>query len=302
MRIFLAACFLSFSLSLAGQVQLRALVDSTSMLIGDQMPLRLEATVSPGFSPADPLWPPNNDTLEFLSFGKWDTLGAGRLVYKAVFTMWDTGFQTLPPIGLPYTANGLTDTAWTGSLIMEVHLPADSLKLNDIKDIVPEPVFLADYLPYLGALVALLLVGLLFWLWGHPVKVKKELPPPPPPKPHELALEKLAALKNRQLWQQGMVKEYHSELTHILREYLEGRFEINALEESTEEILSQLRKRQLPAEQRQQLEEILQTADLVKFAKAQPAAGFHQKAFDSVKAFVEYTKPVVIPQTEQTSP
>jgi hypothetical protein len=292
LRVFLAALLLVPALSVAGQVQVRALVDSTSMLIGDQVHLKLEAKAARGISLADPYWPPNNDTLEFLSLGKWDTLSTGTLIYKAVFTMWDTGYQVLPPIGIPYSGNGLSDTAWTTALIMEVRLPTDSLKLNDIKDIVREPAVFADYLPYLYALGAIVLIGLIIWFWRHPVKVKKEVPPPPPPLPHEVALEQLAALAQKKLWQQGMVKEYHSELTHIVREYLEGRFDINALEETTEEILDQLRKRNLPSALRQRLEEILQTADMVKFAKAQPTAQFHEQAFESVKAFVEQTKPV----------
>lgn len=291
-RVILSGFLVALALSLYGQVQVRALVDSTTMLIGDQVHLKLEAKAAGGISLADPFWPPNNDTLEFLSFGKWDTLGTGTLIYKAVFTLWDTGYQELPPIGVPYAGNGLADTVWTHSLVMEVRSPTDSLKLNDIKDIVQEPALFSDYLPYLYALGAIALLGLLLWLWRHPVKMKKEVPPPPPPLPHEVALEQLAALAKKQLWQQGKVKEYHSELTRIVREYLEGRFDINALEETTGEILDQLRKRKLPPALRQRLEEILQTADMVKFAKAQPAAQFHEEAFESVKDFVEQTKPV----------
>ena len=289
MRVLIASLFLLISCSLAGQVQVRALVDSTTMLIGDQVQLKLEATAAAGIALADPLWPPNTDTLEFLSFGKWDTLGRGTLVCEAVFTVWDTGFQEVPPIGVPYSGNGLIDTAWTSNLIMEVRLPTDSLRLNDIKDIIREPAVFSDYLSYLYALGTIVLIGLILWFWRHPVRVKKEVPPPPPPPPHEVAMEQLAALAQKKLWQQGRVKEYHSELTHILREYLEGRFDINALEETTDEILDQLRKRNLPAALRQRLEEILQTADMVKFAKAKPAAQFHEKAFESVKAFVEQT-------------
>lgn len=301
MRVRLMCFMMVLFFSANGQVRVRALVDSTTMLIGDQVHLQLEVTPSAGVRVADPYWPPNNDTLEFLALSKWDTLSTGTLIYKAVFTLWDTGYQEVPPIGVPYSGNGISDTAWTERLIMEVLPPTDSLNLNDIKDIVREPALISDYLPYLLGVGVVILIALAIWFYRRPTKPKKEVPPPPPPKPHEVALEKLAQLKAQKLWQQGEVKGYHSELTYIVREYLEGRFGIKALEETTDEIQDQLRKRNLPAELQQQLERILETADLVKFAKAQPTAEFHEHAFQSVQAFVERTRPVEAPPTEQSS-
>lgn len=300
MRVLIVGLILLLAFSVDGQVNVRVAVDTASMLIGDQVQLHVEATAAKGTVLKDPLWPPNTDTLEFLSLGKWEPLPSGTMMAKALFTVWDTGYHVIPKIGVPYQSEGLNDTAWTQNIVVQVLLPSDSLQLNDIKDIECEPATLQDYLPFLYALGTMVLVGFLVWYWRQPAKQKKQPPPVTPPLPHELALQKLAELEALKLWQRGEVKTYHSELTHIAREYLEGRFGIKALEETTQEILSQLHQQNLPADLRRLLEEILQTADMVKFAKAQPSAAFHERAFESVKIFIEQTKPVANAPAEGT--
>ena len=109
--------------------------------------------------------------------------------------------------------------------------------------------------------------------------------------PHELALQQLETLKNQELLQKGDVKGYHSALTFIVREYLEKRYGILPLEQTTDEILAQLRKGDFDFSLSQKLGEVLQTADLVKFAKAQPTAEFHETAMATARAFILETKP-----------
>ena len=116
------------------------------------------------------------------------------------------------------------------------------------------------------------------------------LPPPPPPPAHETALQKLLELEQSDLLDNGEVNAFQTQLTYILREYLEGRYGIHALESTTDDILASLRNIGVPDEWRVQLRKMLQTADLVKFAKAQPPLSFHVEALYSVKTFVEQTK------------
>jgi len=71
----------------------------------------------------------------------------------------------------------------------------------------------------------------------------------PPPRPaHEIAFEQLALLKEKKLWQQGLIKQYYSEATEIFRRYLENRYAMQAMEETTDEILAGLRKLRFPEE------------------------------------------------------
>ena len=109
---------------------------------------------------------------------------------------------------------------------------------------------------------------------------------------HEIAIEQLQALRAAQLWQKGAVKEYQSRLTRVIREYLENRYEVNALESTTEQILQELKQVDFNSDWKDKLREMLQMADLVKFAKAEPPADFHGRMLDNAEAFVRATQAV----------
>ena len=89
--------------------------------------------------------------------------------------------------------------------------------------------------------------------------------------PHEIALAEFEKLRMRKLWQEGRIKEYHSEITDILRKYFESRFGIMALEMTSMEILDAVRSQNaMTSDTTGRLSDILTTADLVKFAKMRP--------------------------------
>ena len=79
-----------------------------------------------------------------------------------------------------------------------------------------------------------------------------------------LALE---ALQQKKLWEQDRTKDYYIELTDILRSYIEERYGIPALEQTTDELLAGLRLSSMPTAPREQLAQLLRLADMVKFAK-----------------------------------
>lgn len=107
---------------------------------------------------------------------------------------------------------------------------------------------------------------------------------------HVEALKSLETLKQKQLWQKGEIKAFQTELTFTIRQYLEKRFKINALESTTDEISRTLKKQSFSLQHENDLREILQIADMVKFAKAKPADEIHESFLDKAKAFVEETK------------
>jgi hypothetical protein len=152
-----------------------------------------------------------------------------------------------------------------------------------------------DYAIY--GTIALIIIGLLVWLlvwylrnkWQGRERVAKPAPKLPP---HVLAIKALEELKNRKLWQDGKHKLYYSSLTEILRVYIDGRWDIGALEMTTDEIISALRDVELPHQSRSALVAILRTADMVKFAKATPDAEENEQAFTDAYYFVENTKSV----------
>src|SRR5690606_27122692 len=95
----------------------------------------------------------------------------------------------------------------------------------------------------LASILGVLLVAGLIWYIIRKRKNKPvKLAPAKPVIPlHTIVLDQLNALRAQKLWEQGRVKEYHSELTDIVREYLEKRYHINALEQTSEEIFSGLK-------------------------------------------------------------
>ena len=106
---------------------------------------------------------------------------------------------------------------------------------------------------------------------------------------HEVAFEKLDNLESKNLWQQGKVKEYQTELTYTIREYLENRFGIQALESTTGEINKSLKNVDFDPKHTTNLNNILQIADMVKFAKAKPEESVHQEFMDKARSFVKDT-------------
>lgn len=152
-----------------------------------------------------------------------------------------------------------------------------------------------DYVIY--GIIALIILSLLVWLvvWltirymrNH--KVKPRTGPVIPP--HVVANKALVELGHRKLWQKGKFKAYYTALTSILRTYISGRWNIGAMEMTTDEIIVALRDIEMPTNSRSDLIAILRTADMVKFAKAEPEAEENDENLNRSIYFVENTKPV----------
>lgn len=217
--------------------------------------------------------------------------GLSILTIQHGLIFWDSGYYELPPVPIPY--NQGQDTAYSNSpgiQIMGFPVESDSVRLMPIKAIIDEPLTLRDYLPFaVGGLLlsAFVLVG--YWLWKNK---RPDAKPPAPPRRlalREYLLEQLDELEQKGLWQQGQTKAYHSELTSHARSYLAYRYQIPARELTTTEILDRLKGAHLPEGGLQTVQQLLQTADLVKFAKAAPPEQFHAEALQRLRRFAAAT-------------
>jgi hypothetical protein len=120
-----------------------------------------------------------------------------------------------------------------------------------------------------------LLLGAIIFLVLYSIKRRKKnkpffaLPQKPKEPAHIIALRELDRIKAEKIWQKEKTKQYYSEVTDVLRTYIEDRFEIRAMEQTTDEILDSFRYRKdlLSEKNYQNLSQILSVADLVKFAK-----------------------------------
>ena len=115
--------------------------------------------------------------------------------------------------------------------------------------------------------------------------------------PHITAIAALIALKHKKLWQQGKVKEYHSVISDILRDYIEGRYTIGAPEMTTPEIINSL-KGILTAKELSKVEDMLSLSDLVKFAKWTPESEQNEEVLDNAYNFIEQTKLIETPDEQ----
>ncbi|MBK9338145.1 MAG: hypothetical protein IPM98_17005 [Lewinellaceae bacterium] len=246
------------------------------------------------FSPWETLLPAQN----ILGSTGWQNRD-GRWVNDLTLITFDSAQLWLPPLGIAFPDG---DSVLTNPLELNV-LPTPATgeltDLYDIKDIRREPANWRDFLLPLGIIAAgVLLLALAVW-WFLLRKKKSgllaeralRLPP------HELALRQLAELERRQYWQQGQIKTYYTELTRIVREYLEHRYQIPALESATDDILHLLADTDMPEPLHGPLADLLRWADLTKFAKGAPPEHFHAQALREARRLVEQTRPVEQPDT-----
>ena len=291
------------STAIGGNVTFKAKLDSATLLMGKTTTLHLEITQDKdarGFFPneqADTL----NAMIEIADRPAADTLDLDnnriQINRDLIIQSFDSGMWVIKPI--PYVVNG--DTAYCNQLTLKV-LPVDVSQMKDIHDIKPVeevPFNVLDWLPdyWWAWLLALLLIGAAVWAYRkyykkgvNPLKPsKKRLPP------YEEAMINLQNLKAAQLWQQGQEKEYFTGLTDILRVYIDRRFHINAVEMTSSQIIDTLKKNEETKAVNEQLEMILEIADIVKFANARPLADDNEVAYQRAVNFVEATRPYVQP-------
>jgi len=298
-----------FSLNLwkvlpAQEIGARATLDSTDILIGDQLKLHLELTVPAGSKVS---WPFFEDTLtahvEVLRRSAIDTATSGKEKYtlrqELVITSFDSGSYVVPPIPFRFHMPG--DSTGYYAETDPLRLSVSTVQTDpaaDIKPIKPPlkaPITFREIAPWL--LGALLLALLAFSLYYFIKRRKEKKPifqirPKPALPPHEIALEAFEALRRKKLWQSGKVKDYYSEMTDIVREYIEGRFRIRALEMTTDEITEALKSADVSGPARERLKTTLVSADLVKFAKAQPLPAENDTCLDICVEFVRETRQV----------
>lgn len=139
-----------------------------------------------------------------------------------------------------------------------------------------------------GALVVSILIIVKSSFQHYSLETNQKKPEPP----YDVAIAKLEQLREEQLCEQGLQKEYYTRLTDILREYLDRRFNINAMEMTSTQIRQALNNSKDEIMSKQLVEQVLEIADFVKFAKAQPLGADNIRAFEAARGFVEDTKPV----------
>ncbi|HUL43154.1 MAG TPA: hypothetical protein VLY03_02240 [Bacteroidota bacterium] len=282
----------------AQDVSAVASVDSNHILIGDWLQLHLDVRHSKEFAVRFPLLPDSLNGIQVVRRNSPVITQSGDSVSESasfIITAFDSGMHIIPPLPVEYSRAGDTSKKYVQTLpivFTVAGIAVDTSKaIKDIKSPMSVGITFAELLPYL---IGLIVVAGLVWLIWYIMKKRargEPLIPEEPPRPSgEVALEELLALEGERMWQRGLVKEYYSRLTDIVRLYIERRFAVLAMESTSDEILAAERIRGLENGVRDLLRDVLLRADLVKFAKFQPLPQENESSLASSRAFVEATQ------------
>jgi len=290
---------------LAQEVRLTAKTEADTFRLGSWIDVHVEGRFD---APVDTIAPVVKDSVGLLEVVTVER-HAAESKWLIRLTTTDSGKIFLPPIEFDYKVKGDTSKhkAYTNSLLLNITGVAIDPK-GEIKDIKPPlsaPWLFEDFLPYLVALIVLSALGGGIYYYWRKKKQKQDLlanikviiPP------HREALTALRALEEKKLWQQGMVKQYYSEATEIIRHFFERRWNIIALELTTDEILMQMKHIPDALNVWKEMESFFITADLVKFAKYEPSPAEHENemrsAYEIVRVMVPKAPVATEPQQQE---
>ena len=283
----------------AQQARVQTILDTTLVTVGDRLELTVRVEHAPGQTVA---WP------DSLSLEPFEILGAelvpptevdGRVVSAARFTLttFELGDLEIPSFDVsvagPDGSATVVSTDAFGVTVRSVGLDEGG-DIRDIRGPLGIPIGLFDVLPWLLLLLALGLV--VFWLWrrwrrGAEVAPRRSVAIPR--LPHEEAYDALARLEASTLLERGEIKQYHIEVSEIIRTYVEGRFDIFALEMTTGEVVEGLRETGVDSETFTAFDDFLSRCDLVKFAKVRPTPDACRQMVATARELVDRTRPVV---------
>lgn len=301
----LALLYFAMALPQWGQTVVEVRADSASLLIGEQVHLQVKCTTRAGAKVTFPTFQPQQEIVpgvEVVENGPIDTLrAAGKqmitLQRNYTITAFDSALYTIPPFkvqvdGKEYASRGNIGLKVSTVAVDTVHVD----KFNGPHDVVELP-FEWTFRQTLLALLAMLAGWGAFVLavrLSDPRLITRRIVVHPPTPPHVTALKDMGALKPAKT---GDAKQYYMDLTETLREYIEKRFGFNAREMTTSEIIDELTASD-HADALSELQDILRTADLVKFAKHEASLSEQDHSLMLALNYVQTTKfvPAEAPQ------
>lgn len=298
----------------------RALIDTTRITIGDQTGIVVQAKLKGNNSI---IFPKFKDTIcneiEIIATNPIDTVnvnGTEYLSQRYTITAFTDSVYYLKPFMFVID----NDTMLTNRLSLQVSMvrmdstelkeidTAQVFKIFDIKKPFDAPWTFSEFWNEYGniillTLLVLAIIAVIAFIIYRKIKNKPIIVIEKPREPVDLkALRLLNELKNKKLWQDGRIKEYHSELTEIVRQFIEDRYKVPALERTSHEILNIFKQNKLLNQQSTDvLKQILLLADMVKFAKSVPLPDENDLSLQNAILFVETNRPVIVVEQKNIS-
>ena len=292
-------------------ISVQSKISSDSLMIGDQamFTIHVEAADDVVFR-----MPVLTDTLsrnlEVLAPFGADTTRTGEgswvIDHSYIITGFEPGLQMVPAQRVIYKFNSITDTALSMPLMIEVYAPAvdTSQQIKPIKAPLNTPLTFKEILPWavLGIIVWLVgtLIYALIWMYRQRRRDPEIFSIRPLEPAHVIAFRDLDRLKELKLWESGQVKLFYTQLTEITRRYIERQYGVPALERTTDEILEAFHKSNTEDPiLDEMLRDLLELADLVKFAKEDPLPLENQTNLNNAYLFVQKTYPMFYEQNSE---
>ena len=277
-------------------------------MLGDQTDLHLSVTHEASEQVQMPVYGEMlQEGIEIVDRSAVDTTalpdGRVQMTQDLTLTSFKDSLFAIQPL---YVTSG-EDTFWTEPMALNVIQPFEvdsSLAITDIKDIEKAPIWWWGIFRWvLLALGCVLLAvgGYYLWRWyqKHRKPEEETIDPELLRPADEVALEKLDEIKAQKIWKDGKVKEYQTELTDVVREYIGRRFDVHSTEKTSDETLQEM-KSKVDKDLYTRLKSMLQLADLVKFAKWHTTPDENETALITAYDFVNETKEVVTDENEPT--
>lgn len=283
--------FILLTLVGKAQVSFTANADTNKILIGEQLELVLEARIPEGTAFDWPLVD-SLQGLELIKKSMLDTLteqGVWRIQQTLILSAYDSGYYAFPQQRMllgssPYYSEAVPIAAF----LPEVDAEQEMYDIKDVMDVALNWWLIAGLIL---TIVVLILAG----VYGYRYFKKHQTPAYKAAKkaipPHEWALQRLKEIEAEKLWQNDKVKAYYSEVTDVLRQYMERALALNAMESTAAEIRIKLKGITLNDTLKERTNNALYTAEMVKFAKEKPEPEMHKALLQTAIDFVEATKP-----------
>lgn len=287
-------------------IDAKAFTDKVEYEIGDYIYLTIEILHEDDLRVFKPLLSELVKEIEVISSSEPVVENVGnkrKIIYNFIVSKYDSADVNLAPIPVIYQIG--SDTTSYEVFTNPIHFTVRTLPVvtaSEIKDVKPPikiPLDLITLIIILICILAIIALAVYFYKRKQRKKQKqvqkKKVYIIPA---HVKAITELRALEEKHLWQQGYIKEYHTEITEIIRRYFEERFNILALESSTTEIMEQLTRVIVPENIYKIINGFLNNADLVKFAKFKPIPEVNEEMMRQAVDIVENTVPLQSAKSE----
>jgi len=296
------------NISFSQELTARASTDKSEYLVGDY----INYTIAINCDKGSKIYPPAlviDSLKDILLIRKEKPVqeeenGKVNITFKYILSGYDSAVVNIQPIAIPYKTSNDSTTHF--AFTNDVSFTVNKLKVNpqgEIKDVKPPIKILLNWkLILFWSLIGLFVAAILLYSYlqhrkrkvkSGPAQKKTALPC------HVIALNALHELEQRNLWQKGMVKEYHSTITEIIRRYFESRFDMPAMELPTSEAVELLRRNRESDPILGITYDFLSNADLVKFAKFSPLNSVNEEMMKQAYEIVKKT--ILAAETETDS-